>query len=249
MSARRAAAGCCAPPSTSSPTATAKDLARRRTSRLRTRQPVRRHGTSGRGRRFGIAPLADGRVYWFATTVATERAHLHDDLGAVAARFDGWHEPIPHLLAATPPTALIAHDIYHLATPLRTYTAGRVVLLGDAVHAVTPDLGQGAAQALEAAVVLTAVTTVHSDHGDIGSALAGYDRLRRPRTQRRVRAPVARLANARHRPTAWLRDIAARALPTSAYLSASADTFGWQPPTHPRMAPDTPTADRRAPRQ
>jgi 2-polyprenyl-6-methoxyphenol hydroxylase-like FAD-dependent oxidoreductase len=192
--------------------------------------------TWGRGRRFGIAPLADGRVYWFATTVAVEGTRVDDDLSAVAGRFAGWHEPIPGLLAATPRTALLGHDIYHVATPLPAYATGRVVLLGDAAHAVTPDLGQGAALALEDAVVLSAVT---SAHGDLGAALAEYDRLRRPRTQRLVRASarVARLANARHRSTAWLRDAAARALPTSAYLSASADAFAWQPPAYPRPAP------------
>ena len=58
--------------------------------------------TWGRGQRFGIAPLADGRVYWFATTIAAEGVHVDDDLPAVADRFAGWHEPIPQLLAATP---------------------------------------------------------------------------------------------------------------------------------------------------
>jgi hypothetical protein len=62
------------------------------------------------------------------------------------------------VLAATPPDALLRHGIYHQATPLPSYVAGRVVLLGGAAHAMTPALGQGACQAVEDAVVLTALT-------------------------------------------------------------------------------------------
>lgn len=188
--------------------------------------------TWGRGQRFGIAPLDDGRVYWFATTVAREGAHAHDDLGDLTDRFAHWHDPILRLLATTPPQALLRHDIYNLAAPLPSYTAGRVVLLGDAAHALTPDLGQGAGQALEDAVTLAALAAGDTD---LDRALAAYDRARRPRTQALVLASarVARIANARHRPTAWLRDTAARLLPTSAYLSASTNTFAWQPPAQP----------------
>jgi 2-polyprenyl-6-methoxyphenol hydroxylase-like FAD-dependent oxidoreductase len=55
---------------------------------------------------------------------------------------------------ATPPQALLRNDIYTMAAPLPSYRHGRVVLLGDAAHAITPDLGQGAALALEDAVTL-----------------------------------------------------------------------------------------------
>ena len=108
-----------------------------------------------------------------------------------------------------------------------------MVLLGDAAHALTPDLGQGACQALEDAATLTALT---ADHDDLAAVLADYGRARRPGTQHLVRtsARAARFANTGHRLTARLRDTMARALPTSAYLAATADTFAWKPPPDPQ---------------
>jgi 2-polyprenyl-6-methoxyphenol hydroxylase-like FAD-dependent oxidoreductase len=107
-----------------------------------------------------------------------------------------------------------------------------LALLGDAAHAMTPDLGQGACQALEDAVVLTACAAA-----DVPAALADYDRARRARTQELVRASarVAQLANTGNPGAAWLRDLVARLLRAAAYLRASADTFGWQPPARPQL--------------
>ena len=93
-----------------------------------------------------------------------------------AAGFGGWHDPIPALLEAADPGAVLHDDLYELP-PLAAYTSGKVALVGDAAHAMTPNLGQGACQALEDAVVLA--KTVGGPSG-----LDAYDRLRRPRTQK-----------------------------------------------------------------
>lgn len=70
------------------------------------------------GQRFGLCPLADGRVYWFATASGREGAHLNDGIEQVRERFRGWHDPIPALLAKTANEALLAHDIYYVDPPL-----------------------------------------------------------------------------------------------------------------------------------
>jgi 2-polyprenyl-6-methoxyphenol hydroxylase-like FAD-dependent oxidoreductase len=186
----------------------------------------------GRGHRFGIVPLADGRVYWFAAITGSESAHANYGIDDLAKRFACWHDPIAALLDATPADTLLRHPIYHLSAPLPTYGTGRVALLGDAAHAMTPDLGQGACQALEDAVVLVACA---ADHADVPVALAAYDRTRRARTQQLVQASarVARLANTENRGGAWLRDLVAWVLPVAAYLRATDETFGWQPPARP----------------
>jgi FAD binding domain len=108
--------------------------------------------------------------------------------------FGGWHDPVPALLAATPPDALSRLDIDDLGGPLPTFRRGRCVLLGDAAHAMAPDLGQGANQALDDAATLVRLTGTT----DLDRALDEYDRLRRPRTQRIARRARA-LAGSRSR--------------------------------------------------
>ncbi|MEN3615850.1 FAD-dependent monooxygenase [Plantactinospora sp. ZYX-F-223] len=190
--------------------------------------------TLGPGLGFGAGPLADGRVYWFSVHTAPEGAHTGDNLTDVANVFAGWHDPIPAVLAATPPEGLLRHDMYHLATPLPSYVAGRVVLLGDAAHAMTPDLAQGACQALEDAVTLTALT---AGPGDLAAALGGYDRARRKRSQDlvRVSARTGRLLMTANPIAARLRDLVAWSLPTAVFLRATAGTFGWRPPARPTL--------------
>jgi 2-polyprenyl-6-methoxyphenol hydroxylase-like FAD-dependent oxidoreductase len=67
-------------------------------------------------------------------------------------------------------------DVYWIAEPLPAYHRGRVAILGDAAHAMTPHLGQGACQAIEDAVVLASVASPGPD-------LAAYTAARLPRTR------------------------------------------------------------------
>ena len=67
--------------------------------------------------------------------------------------FGGWHDPIPELLDRTDAEACFATPVHFRPPPTWLYR-GRVVLIGDAAHPMTPDLGQGACQAIEDAVVL-----------------------------------------------------------------------------------------------
>ena len=104
----------------------------------------------GCGQRFGLVPLADGPTYWFATANAPEHQHAPDgEHTEVLRRFAGWHAPIDQVVTGTAARSVLRHDVYDLRPGLRTFLRGRVVLLGDAAHAMTPNLGQGACQALE----------------------------------------------------------------------------------------------------
>jgi 2-polyprenyl-6-methoxyphenol hydroxylase-like FAD-dependent oxidoreductase len=191
--------------------------------------------TWGRGAEFGMVPLGDGRVYWYGAVNARpgRRATGGDEAAEVRARFGAWHDPIPALLDATDPARVIRTDIYHLATPLPSYVRGAVAVLGDAAHAMTPNLGQGANQAIEDAVVLAAVS---DPAGDPAAALAAYDRQRRPRTQRVARAAwqVARFGQQLHHPVAVaLRDTAMRLTPARVGLRSMTRHTAWTPPPVP----------------
>jgi len=100
----------------------------------------------GRGTRFGIVPLSDERIYWFATANRPANTPPEDHHNALYELFGDWHTPIPALIYATPDSALLYNDIEDFE-PLSTWIDGRVVLPGDAAHSMTPNMGQGACQA------------------------------------------------------------------------------------------------------
>ena len=109
----------------------------------------------GRGGEFLAFPLTDGRIYWAGTANAPESTspdpgrHKQDALD----RFRGWDPRVMEILSATDEDSIIRTDIYD-RDPLRTWSRGRVTLVGDAAHPMTPSQGQGACQALEDAVAL-----------------------------------------------------------------------------------------------
>ncbi|HYL84941.1 MAG TPA: FAD-dependent monooxygenase [Candidatus Angelobacter sp.] len=134
----------------------------------------------GPGQRFGIIPLGDGRVYWYATKNLPEGQR--DEPGQAKQNllrlFRGWHDPVEALIQATDESAILRNDIYD-RDPLPRWSENRVTLLGDAAHPMTPNLGQGGCQAIEDAVVLAACL---ANSHQVDSALRRYQDRRIPRT-------------------------------------------------------------------
>jgi 2-polyprenyl-6-methoxyphenol hydroxylase-like FAD-dependent oxidoreductase len=144
----------------------------------------------GCGQRFGWIPVTATTVYWFATANAPA-GHLIPPAARQAdllRRFGTWAAPIPELIAATESAAILQHDIVD-RPPRAPWSQGAVTLLGDAAHPMTPNLGQGACQAVEDAWVLAACLRASRDPA---AALRRYDAVRGPRTRRLVQQ--ARLA-------------------------------------------------------
>jgi 2-polyprenyl-6-methoxyphenol hydroxylase-like FAD-dependent oxidoreductase len=137
--------------------------------------------TWGRGKRFGILNTGGDRFTWYATA-NTDADHVDSSQGRrreLLEMFAGWHEPVGQLIAATDEDAILKNGAYDLE-PLKRWGHGRVMLLGDAAHPCTPNLGLGGCMALEDALVLA------KSFGKEASpelALRRYERLRRERTR------------------------------------------------------------------
>ncbi|GIH77982.1 FAD-dependent oxidoreductase [Planobispora longispora] len=190
----------------------------------------------GAGGVFGIMPLAGGVTYCYATDVVPAGAGGGDQLAELRRLFGRWHAPIPALLAAASPENVLRNDVYHLATPLPAMHRGRVALLGDAAHAMTPNLGQGACQAIEDAVVLAHVAGPgEGPADDIAARLAHYTAARLERTWKIVSrsSSINRATKIRNPLAVRLRDtlmaLASRLAP-GRVAGAADDIFGWRPP-------------------
>jgi 2-polyprenyl-6-methoxyphenol hydroxylase-like FAD-dependent oxidoreductase len=141
--------------------------------------------TWGRGRRFGQWGMSGGRAYWYATQTVPEGQGdpPQGRKQGLLDLFRGWHAPIEALIEATDASAIVRNDVYDRPA-LPRWSVGRATLLGDAAHPMTPDMGQGACQAIEDAVILADCLRGASD---VSPALLAYEQKRIPRTRRVVR--------------------------------------------------------------
>jgi 2-polyprenyl-6-methoxyphenol hydroxylase-like FAD-dependent oxidoreductase len=140
--------------------------------------------TLGPGRECGHVPLGPDRTYWFATERTQEGGVApQGELAYLKSVFGSWAEPLPQLLAATDPDAVLRNDLYD-RDQARIWSKGPIVLVGDAAHPMRPHLGQGGCQGLEDAAILAGFV---DQGGDLATAFARFATFRRPRVQSLVR--------------------------------------------------------------
>jgi 2-polyprenyl-6-methoxyphenol hydroxylase-like FAD-dependent oxidoreductase len=135
----------------------------------------RAFASMGRGVRFWAAALPGGRIFWYA--LLRQRA-APTSLPDLARHFRGFLAPVQDVIVNA---THVADTVIADARPSKNWGQGPVTLIGDAIHSVTPDLGQGACQAIESAVTLAESLATRGVGTD---ALRHYENSRRSRTRR-----------------------------------------------------------------
>ena len=170
--------------------------------------------TWGAKGRFGIVPLKDNRIYWFACVNAPYQnksvsTFTTNDLKRL---FQDYHSPILDLIEETQDRELIRNDIIDLK-PLERFAFGRVLLIGDSAHATTPNMGQGAGQAIEDAIILSEIL---KNKRNLEETFDDFNKLRMPKTKKIVNMSwwLGKIAQFEHPIQIGLRNSLIRILPS-----------------------------------
>lgn len=138
----------------------------------------------GEGSRFAILSLDGESVYWVALERQQVYAPTHepipdDTLPRLCRLYAEYHPDVGTILCSSDDSQLRRNN-FGTVTGLRCYYVGRVCLMGDAAHGMSPNMGQGASLALEDAYWLVEQL---ASRATVADAFARYDRTRRPRAR------------------------------------------------------------------
>ncbi len=168
------------------------------------------------GKRAGVMPLARGRIYVYLVESAppgtpgpgTDRPEV------LRAHFRGAHPLVDAILDRLDPGVPIHHGDLGEAEAIH-FGRGRVVLIGDAAHAMTPNMGQGAGTAIEDAGELAVLMTERG--GDVAALAEALDERRRARVAyiSRMAWRLGRMAHWTHPVAVALRNLLLRLTPQS----------------------------------
>lgn len=153
--------------------------------------------------RFGYSAVGKNRVYWFAPQTAPANLPPPANVrGQLTADYADFPSPVSDILAHTPAAEIIKVDLNDIE-PLDRWVNGRIALIGDAAHAMTPNMGQGGAQAIEDAFALAQLL---AENQSFGTAFTQYEKLRRPKAQR-IAALSWRLGQLAHNTSPLMRGL------------------------------------------
>jgi 2-polyprenyl-6-methoxyphenol hydroxylase-like FAD-dependent oxidoreductase len=130
----------------------------------------------GRGTAFLAITIGNGVVYCYCDGPATAPGQPPPPLRDL---FDGYGEPVPTILRSLDTAGTVPQGGAIEEVVLPTWSRGNVLLIGDAAHATSPNMAEGAAMAIEDAVVLAQVLAAEAS---TAAALQQFEARRRPRT-------------------------------------------------------------------
>jgi 2-polyprenyl-6-methoxyphenol hydroxylase-like FAD-dependent oxidoreductase len=164
----------------------------------------------GRGKRFGFVKISDKKVYWYA--LINSKKGKTDDIN-LTELFKEFHSDILQIISKTAKEQIIISDIIDLKQ-IDKWQSENVCLIGDAAHATTPNLGQGACQAIEDAYILGKLL----DSGfAIENAFEEYENVRRKKVHLIVNTSwtIGKMAHIENSFGIWLRNFVMKNLPKS----------------------------------
>lgn len=133
----------------------------------------------GKGKRFGFVQISEEKVYWYACI----NEKNFDEKLDVAIIFNDFDPLVINLIKATPKENIICNEIADLS-PIPQWHFENLCLTGDAAHATTPNMGQGACQAIEDAYIIGKLLEKNKD---FNSVFEEFQRIRRKKVDYIVR--------------------------------------------------------------
>ena len=177
----------------------------------------------GKGSRVGHGQINDQQVYWFALINSSEQADSFKDRNW-RAYFDSYHTLIKELLDKTPDSQIHTAPITELEQ-LEKWYDGNVCLIGDAAHAMTPNMGQGAGQSIEDAFVLARCLEANVNEVEVGFAAFQTYRIKKVRGIINNSRRIGNIAQVGSPIFISLRNTIMKLTPDSAGLKAMEKTF------------------------
>lgn len=174
----------------------------------------------GPGGSFGVTPLSIDRCDWHAAyrsprPGSREAEWERDDpIGFAHDKYAGWTDNVTAAIGASTPDTVLTYHVRSIPV-FHGWHRDNVVLIGDAVHAMAPNLGRGACETmLDAAALADAVTDVDpASRRSLDRAFATFEKARRPKVHRVATASriMCRAGMMTH--GVWARNLALKALP------------------------------------
>ncbi|MDH5380545.1 MAG: FAD-dependent monooxygenase [Cyclobacteriaceae bacterium] len=165
----------------------------------------------GKGKRFGFVRISYNQIYWFAVL---NKKQYPDSNTNLTSAFELFHPTILNLIKSTPAEKIIHNEIWDLK-PIENWFSGNICLLGDAAHATTPNMGQGAAQAIESALALSLCLKESPDNTQ--KAFQRYQELRKEKANYITNTSwrIGKIAQTNNTVLCILRNLISKVMPAS----------------------------------
>jgi len=167
----------------------------------------------GAGCRFGIVPIENNQVYWFACASYQKDAKREFQETSLSQLFSNFDPIVSQLIEATPSDKINEAELSDLEI-LKNWHKGKICLMGDAAHATTPNMGQGANQAIESAWVLADCLAKETNHK---AAFETYQNIRQAKATQIVKISwqIGKIAHLKNPILTTFRDAMVRMTPAS----------------------------------